>query len=394
MPDYVSIPLETDADALAQLAFQYLQDNIPGWTPNDPNLEVIMIESLAPLAAEDRDVASDITTEVFKYWGAKVVELPPEDAQPAQALSTWTVADDAGYTIVAGTVVGMTNADGELVAFEVRDDVVIAPGDTVTAAGEVVLVAVEDGTQGNNLNEPVEMIDSLDFVTMIDLLAPTASGLDDEDEAAYLARLSDRLKLFTPTPITPEDFELVSRSFLGIERALALDLYDPATDTADPLTWDSERTVTVVVVDAAGEPVGAPTRTALENFLESLRETNFVVHVIDANYTDIDVDFTATAYPDADPAEVEAAAIDAINSYLSPAAWGQPPSGDQRLWRDQPEVRLFELATILNNVAGLDHVDTLTLNISGDPPGAADVTLAGPAGLPHAGAVSGAVSAP
>ena len=51
MAEYLDVPIETDPDALAEDAFDYISDQVPGWEPNAGNLEVWLIEALARMSA-------------------------------------------------------------------------------------------------------------------------------------------------------------------------------------------------------------------------------------------------------------------------------------------------------------------------------------------------------
>ena len=159
---------------------------------------------------------------------------------------------------------------------------------------------------------------------------------------------------------------------------------------AAPVDTDTDRSVTVGVRDAEGLPVGAIVRQQVRDYLESMREVNFQVLVVDPTYTTIDVDFTFTAYPDWDPDEVTAAAEAAVAEYLSPALWGVR-EGDVAesfpTWLNEPDVRYLEVARVLRTVDGLRYVDSL--EIEG---GTADVPLTGIIPLPLPGTITGAPS--
>jgi hypothetical protein len=51
---YIDPPLTTDPEDLAQLVFEHLQARIPGYVPNDGNLDTIIVEALALIGAEVR----------------------------------------------------------------------------------------------------------------------------------------------------------------------------------------------------------------------------------------------------------------------------------------------------------------------------------------------------
>jgi hypothetical protein len=386
MPEYLTFDIETDPDLLAQDAFAYLADRIPGWVPGDGNLDTWIIEACARMAAEVRDVAANVPTAIFRFFGQSVVGIPARDATPATADSTWQMRDASGWTIPAGTLVGLRDAGGELVAFETGDDVVVPAGEAVTSTGAIPLTAVVAGAAASGLAGPVELLDALEYVDTVALTGTTSGGSDAEADVDYLDRLTSELRLLSPRPILARDFAVLAQRIAGVGRAVALDGYNPADET-----FDNERTLAVVVADLAGEPVSTAIRNQVHALLQAEREVNFAVTVIDPTYTTIAVAFTATAYPGVDPVDVEARAVQAVRDYLSPASWGTPDTGerDREGWINDKVVRYLEVAEQIGRVEGLHWIGDLTVD------GAKiDVTLGGAAPLPRPGAVIGTVVLP
>ena len=165
MPEYISPPLVTEPADLADEAFAYLEAQVEGWLPAPGNLETWLIESLAQLAGELMDVASAVPTSIFRYYGATILNLPALEAVPATTTTTWTVRDALGYTILAGTVVGIPASGDTLLGFEVAQDTPIPAGQT-TATG-VVIVAQDAGADGNGLSGAAEIVDALDWVVSV-----------------------------------------------------------------------------------------------------------------------------------------------------------------------------------------------------------------------------------
>lgn len=222
--EYIEIPIETDPDLLAQDAFDYLTSVIPGWVPNDANLETIMVEALSRITANARDVASAVPTSVFRSFG-ELVNVVPQEATNAFSTVTINVTNNAGYTIPAGTQLGAPVAGDELIPFEVAVDSVVLPG-TTTITG-VVVSAVDTGGDANGLSGTMTLLDPLDFVTTITLESPTSGGQDAEDNDLFLNRLRLRLQLLAPRPILARDFAVLAQDISGVSRATALDGYNP-----------------------------------------------------------------------------------------------------------------------------------------------------------------------
>jgi uncharacterized phage protein gp47/JayE len=375
--DYIDPPIVTEPDDLAADAFDYLEANIPGWLPSPGNLEVWQIEAVSQLASELAYVASAVPVSIFRYYGESLLGLPAHEATYANGLTTWTMRDNLGYTVPAGTLIGIPATGDELLPFAVAQDVVIAPGSTT--ATDVIVVAEDPGTDANGLTGTPELVDALDFVNTITLQAPTSGGVDDEADDDYLNRLRSTFTILAPRPILPNDFAVLAMTVPGVARASAIDLYNPGP----PVATNVPRCVTVVVADENGQDPGPTVRGEVDALLQSQREVNFLVFVVGPTLVTINVSFTFKPYPAYAPADVQARAEQAVSDYLSPANFGAVPYGETPQWINDTAVRFLEVAEAINRVEGLWYVGTLTVN-----GGTADVPLAATA-LPQPGTITG-----
>lgn len=259
MAEYVNFPIVTDQESLSQSAVEYLQLKIPGWEASPGSFEMWLIEAFAALAADTRDISSDVPASIFRYFGAKLVNVPPIDEQHSTVDTTWAANDTLGYEIPEGTFVSIRNDLNEEIPFEVLSTVVIAPGSLTTVTGEVVLISVDPGaaTAGlGGLGVLATPIDPLDFVNTITLQNITTGGVDAEDDDVYLSRLSERLQLLADRPILADDFAIMAKQTAGVERALAIDNFIPGvnekqafvhngTGGSFALTWNGQQTAPI-----------------------------------------------------------------------------------------------------------------------------------------------------
>lgn len=391
MSNYIPVPIDTEPVDIAGEAFDYLAAQVDGWLPAPGDLDTWLIEALAQIAGELRTLTALVPDSIFEYFGSSILGLPPYPAMRAVALTTWTAVDDLGYIVNAGTVIALTPpASNTSYGFSVVADFTIPPGQTVVSGIECH--ALDAGAAQNGLSGTVQMIDSLVFVASVTLDAPTSGGQDAETTDAYLSRLSVLLTLLSPRPILPQDFAILAqRSVEGVARAVAIDLYNPGP----PIDTNCPRCVTVAVVGSDGEPVAASIKQAVDDLLQSEREVNFLVFVVDPTYTTIAVDFEATCFPGWDPDDVEARAVSAVANYLSPDSWGVPPFGDPsgQSWINATMVRYLEVAAVLDRVDGLDFITSLAIGIDGGAMGQVDVAISGVAPLVRPGTITGAITA-
>jgi len=382
---YIRVPLITDPESLAQSVFQYITGLAPNWTPQDGNLDVWIIRAVAALAAENRDIASDVQDDIFRYYGG-LVGVPPLDATAATGTTTWVMRDSAGYTIPAGTNVGIRDVIGDIQTFQTTADYVIPPGQTATPAGAITIAALQPGAAGNNLGtagQQIPLIDVIDYVNTVTLINPTTGGKDAETDDDYLARLVGRMQRLSQRPILPVDFSTMALDAdPSIARAVAIDGYNPADST-----YNNMRMVTVIAIDANGAAVSAGVKTKIDTLLQANREVNFIVNEADPRFTTINVVVTYHLATGFDQTTTDSAVTTAIQQYLNPALWGQDPTISQgsssNSWIETPNVYFNEMIAVVSNVSGVDHVVSMTLN-----GGTADIAMATPGALPTMGTLT------
>lgn len=377
----LTVPIEADVGKLEDKTYERIRAVWSNWEPATFNLEVPMISGFASQYADLAEAAGDVMTAILETLGKKIHQLPPILATSATAATTWTMTDALGYTIPAGTQVQIAASGSDAYAFEVLEEVQVPVGSTETELGEVILVASIPGSAPNGLEADPTLISALNFVATdgITLESAVAGGVDDEDVETYLGRLVALLELQSPRPILAADVAKLARSVPGVYRAVAIDNYDPETET-----FDNEKMTAVAAVDEDGIDVAAPIKTAIGEMLAAMRETQWILNVIDTVYGSIDVDAEVGILEGFDEATVLASVSAALETYLSPAnAGGSSTSGDPRAWRNVDRIRLNEVISLIDRVPGVDWVGVVELNGDTD-----DIVFAGPVTLPEAGTIT------
>lgn len=447
---YLALPIDVDPDVLLADELDTLAATFPGWTAREGHLEVALLEAFSRLAAQTAMVAAQVPPAIFAYIGG-LGGVPPLAGAPATCTSTWTMVDTAGYTVPAGTVVAFQRSDGTLVEFTTAGFTVASGSSTATG---VVLTDTQTLTADNSLAaQSLVLVDSLAYVASVVSTTPTMGGGDPETQAAYLDRLSQEMQLLAPRPITPSDYAAYSRDTVGVYRALAVDGLIPQTVLTDAVTTSGsttvssasatfgpaqvgqaisgtgipssttivsvtdsthvvlsaaatasgtgvtvtlaresgqERAITVFPVDQTGQPVSSAVALALQQALAVKREVNFAISIGQPTYTAIDVAWQVAAQTGADKNAVTTAVNTAIGNFLYPGTWAQP-QGPPAWAVGDTTVRYLDLAQVVHNTPGVDHIVSLTLCVHGGTPGTADVTLSGDGPLPTAGTVAGTV---
>lgn len=379
MAGYVDYSISVDPDQLVRQAVAQLRA-ATGATLNETHPLVALLEAVAYRNAETRVMTADVGEAIYRTHGRKVYGVTPIDDEPATAETTWTAVDDAGYTIPAGTVVVYATAGDRKIAFATVEETVIPPGSTQATGVEIEAVVPGSHANGLSAGTVTPNDGQLSWVSSVVTTTETSGGVDAETDAEYVARLTAEIRAAsTGGLVLPADYETAARRVAGVHRALAIDGYEPV----GPSTGN-ERTVTVAVVDEGGAAVSTAIKDEVEAELEARRETTFVVHVVDPDFTAVTVEFAAVAESGADEVTLEAEAIAALEAYLDPGIWA---GGDESppAWRDRP-VRYFDLVHLIEDIDGIDYLVSLTVNA-----GTADVTLSGVAPLPDP-TVTGTVS--
>lgn len=391
MSSYIELPIETDPQDIMDDFVTFMQTIVPGWEPGAGNLDTWLAQAMSAAAAESRDVASAIPRSIFRWFGATLINLPPLDDTAASVATTWTMKDNAGYTIPLGTQVSIAKTGDEVFAFETVTDTVIPAGSTV--ANNVLVVAVTPGADSSGLGTiggTIQLIDPLAFVSSVTQNAVTGGGVDAETDDEYLGRLTSYLQLIAPRPILPNDFAVFARNIPGVFRATAIDGYSPGP----PPTFTNARTVAVAAIDEQGNPVDSTHKAAIQADLQARREVNFIVNVVDPTVNAIDVTYKVQTLPGFDPTSVVASINAALASYLSPAIWGSEGQGSN-LWVNKTIIRYLEVAQVINEVPGVDYITTtgvnydLTIAIHGNTLARQDITMTGVAPLPQTNTLTG-----
>lgn len=386
---FIRYPIEVNPDTLAQSVYAYIQARSPQWSPNDTELDVWIIQALTALVAENREMISDVSADIYRDFGATMVGLAPIDATPSTITSTWVMINNAGHTIPAGTQVGILDSAGNVIPFETTADVIILAGST-TAAG-VTLRSTNPGAETAGLagaGVALQLLDVLDFVSTVTANSTSTGGVDAESDTDYLNRLVNFITLLSRRPILPNDFAILGRNVAGVYRIVIIDGYNPAAGGS----YNNPRMITFAALDAAGANVSAPVKADVAALFAANREVNFVINSMDPNRNQVDVTYTAKTLPGYDPVAVKASINANLAAFLNPITWGNDSPGDPRSWVDKNSVRYSDVGAVISNTEGVDYWSALTIGIHLSGLSAADVALVGPAAVAILNTAAGTVT--
>jgi uncharacterized phage protein gp47/JayE len=349
---YLEVPVTTDAPTLADAAIAALQAQWPDWEPNDGNLEVVIIEAIAQMAADAAETASQVPSTIFNAFGQAFAGITRNSGSYASTTVDIGISDSLGITIPAATEVEI---DGYVFATDL--EFIVPPGSAT--ASDVAVTATVIGEEANGLTGSTSsMISAIARVSGVGVLATTSGGTDEETDEEYLDRLSTQMELQATTLVTTHDFELLALSVPSVYRSVATHL--------------GARNVRFVGIDEAGANLAAGVKTDLGTLFAQYRMVNTTVTIEDPTRTTVNVAYTVHLYPGYDQATVDAEIDAMLAELLSPLNWGAPTAPipidsdlGARKWYNEPKVRAYKVLDKVGNVAGVDYVTSLFLSANG-----------------------------
>jgi hypothetical protein len=362
---FVDIPFTPDAGGMADTAIETLRNSWPDWEPADADPEVIIIEAVAPMAAEVESMAAQMPMQALITAGQTLYGIPYGGGSPAQTTVTLTFIDNIGYTV---DQFGQVNIDGY--AFQLMQDAVCPAGQT-SISGVPVEAAIPMAAANGLIGDICLPLDLPAYVSAVSVDQPTSDGTDPMGDNAYLLLVIAKLQLRADSLITAKDFALEATLQPGVGFAWAVS--------------NSARNITVVVADPSGQPVPASVKTALSAIYNApdVRSVNVTYTIADPTYTTVNVDLVVTAVAAQDPIALGADLTGILTDALSPASSIKDGSG--MIYKNV-------LVARVGADVGVYRVETLTLSspTSGASVTASgDVTMAGGiASLPEPGTIN------
>ena len=230
MGEFSRVEVATEASELVDVAVDKLQEELEakgvvGWEPNEGDLEIILLNVLAPMAANAATVASTVLEATFRKYGTELAKVAYNEGKAATATTTWTQLPEAGKYPVR-TIPAGTQLEGNGFAFTTETEVTTTSEvSTVT----VNVVAAERGPEYNGVTT-MTLVNNLNYISGVAVVGETTGGTEQETDEAYMNRLAQVLELQAPRPITAGNYaQMVLDATTGVTvgRATAIDGYSP-----------------------------------------------------------------------------------------------------------------------------------------------------------------------
>lgn len=325
---------------------------LPAWKPTDGNVELVLLEAMALQVAELVYTANRLPLAIVNDLQS-LYGITRDPGTAPSGVVTFTLADTAGYTVPAGSVLRLIVGGGTAVDWTLNTDAVAASGTSACSAAATASVATDlangtpDGTVLQVLS-PLPMVDSA-------RLSAVQPGVDPETDQQWRDRGVRRFARLSEVLVLTSHFTDAALETAGVARATTVDQFNGTATAAGH--------VTVAVLGPSGTLLSGSDKAALAASLQARSISGLTVHVIDPTITTVNVTATVKALPGTVGSDVQAAAVTALQGYLSSLSWG---------W--SATVRRFDLVALLKAVPGVDFVVSVTTP-------AADVALSGAAPL-------------
>lgn len=356
---YVDLRIfDRDPQDVFDLAIQNLRVLMPEWEPRETNTEVMLLESLSlPIAelmfAVNR-LPGAITEILFRLYG-----IERDYGTPPSTTVTFTLSDNGGHSIPAGTRVRLVTPTFEPVVFTTDVDLDIAQGSitgTVAATGDRFTDEVNETIAGTSL----EILDAITFVDRANTATTVLGGVSPEEDEEWLNRGVQRFARLSETLVLPKHFVAAALEEPYVTRAYALDNYNPAAGSG---SVGSHPGYIAVAVYGDGSLVTTEQKVELDTKFEERAQANLAVSIIDPTVTPVDVSAKVYRNSTTSTAVVLNDVTAALQDFLSPMNWE---------WSGA--VRRNEILAIISQVPGVAYVSELTTP-------ATDITLTGVAPL-------------
>jgi len=348
-PDYTEFVDLTIYDKgpqdILEAAQSTLQARIPDWTPTETNIEVMLMEALALEVGETVFSLNRIPESMVRVL-LSLYGITFDSGQPPVVDLKFTAQDTDGYVVPAGVEVAVLMSNNEYISFFTDEELVIPEGSGYGTVGATATVytnianGIASGTNG-------ELVDAIVGIDAVETTSVVADGRLPENVEQWTFRGVQRLRRLVDTLVIPQHFIQASLENTLVVRANAVDNYDP---TADPPGSPGDHPGNIaVIVYGDGVPLSNGEKSDLQDSLEQRALANLIIHVIDPTITAVDVTASVAVEATADEATVLAAVESRLNEYLNPATW--PWAGT---------VRVNELISVIDQVPGVDYVNTVT----------------------------------
>jgi hypothetical protein len=339
---------------------------LPAWTPRVGEIETTLLEATAYQTANLSNAANRLPGSTVETL-LKLFSVDRSNGVKAAATVDITFTDTGGYTIPISTPVAYFGNDGSVFVYLLDAETTVASGSSTLTGVAVTAQAVGIGYNIPSSGSVLQVLATLPYITAIVLASKPLGGLDAESDTEYFTRAINTLTGYSSTLATETQLSsYVLATYIGtVFRAKAYNMRRYAD--RDVQTSGNAAAGThsgYVLLSVAGENtntyaesvndanVTAADVATINTALTSRTQTGLTVEVHNAELVGVGVTCEVVKYVSAASGTVSGAVQTALEGYL-----------DSDVWDWSRVVRVNEVISLLDNVAGVDYVKSVVLTL-------------------------------
>lgn len=316
----------------------------PEWTDHsksEPGMGLLQL--MVWLAGQLQYRMNQIPDKMYLAF-CKMLGFELREGEPAVTTLQFTLSAPQTFdvTIPAGTEVSTRQTESEDAVTFVTDEVLTIPaGETI---GTVSATCTEDGEVGRvGANTLVILNEPIPYVKSVTNPEAASGGVEPESIDELKERAPVEIKIQDRAVADEDHVTLAKKASDNVGRAWTLPLYDPSLPDQE-----TEGHTTVVIIPEGGGTASSSLLEDVKDYLDSRRLTATRLHVISADLVTVAVQATVVRESNYTDSEVEANIIKALDEFLSEEQWTAGRS-----------VYPYEIAAIIENAEGVDHLESL-----------------------------------
>lgn len=316
---YVDLTVwDTDVQRLVNQARTDAVTKFPGWVPQEPDIAVLLLESLATVVDElafmTNRVPDAILTGLLALMGATL-----NIGVACTATVTVTAGDLLGHTLPLGSqfVLTLNGPIPQQVILQTTAALTIAAAATT---GTVAVTATANGVAANGVaaGTALGVVASTAWIDRAVLATAVTAGADPETSTAFLLRASQRMRRITDSYVRAEDLQARALEAPAAVRARCVDRWDGNIVNQPGLQLGYS---TVVVCGANLADIGATPRGDLLTELQAGSPAHLTVVVQTARSVVVNITAQVKGRGGYTSAQVIADVAAQLASWLNPDIW-------------------------------------------------------------------------
>ena len=360
---YVDLtPYDSTVTAILEESLTQAKALLPEWTPRVGQIETTLLEATAFQTANLANAANRLPGSAVETL-LKLHGVVRSDGVKATATVAFTFADNYGHTIPALTPLAYFGPAGATFVYLLDADATVASGSTSLTGLAVTAQAVGTGYNTPSNGSSLQTQSVLPYVTITTLDSKPISGLNAETDAEFFSRAVTILKSYSTVMVTEDQLRAhILTNYTGnIYRAKSYNLRRYAD--RNMVTGGGSHTG-YVLVSVAGENVNGYPRSVedatvtasnisdITTAVTAKIATGLTIEIYNAELVGVGVTCEVYKTTSAASGTVNASVQAALEIYFDADAWD---------W--ERVVRVNEVISLLDNVAGIDYVKTVTLSL-------------------------------